>query len=145
MDTHAFWITLWFQTCLSVFSVLVPRILPTISVPSVCPSAHNAFSPILMSQIFWNLVYSLSGIKVRECISSWVFTDLKICLVNDFFWFFNMMFLGIFRSDFQKIVKKRVKIWLSRDQITAIFVLFWPFSQFLGLKFFLNEWNFLIF
>ena len=27
-------------------------------------------------------------------------------LVNEFFWFFNMMFLNIFRSDLQKIVEK---------------------------------------
>ena len=126
MDTHAFWITLWFQTCLSVFSVLVPRILPTISVPSVCPSAHNAFSPILMSQIFWNLVYSLSGIKVRECISSWVFMDLKICLVNDFFWFFNMMFWAYSEVIFKKLWK-RVKNWPSRTKTTNHFL---PFLQF---------------
>ena len=34
--------------------------------PSVCQSVRNAFSPSLMRQIFWNLVYSLSGVKVRE-------------------------------------------------------------------------------
>ena len=37
------------------------------------------------------------------------FSDLEIFLVNKFFWFFNMMFLGIFRSELQKIVKKGSK------------------------------------
>ena len=101
-----------------------------ISVPSVRlsvrPFVRNAFSPSLMSQIFWNLVYSLSGVKVRECPSLFLifakfgpggpknghfwpffghfcsFLDLKTFLESGFFLFFNMMFLGIFRSDLQK-------------------------------------------
>ena len=88
----------------------------------VCPFVRNAFSPSLMSQIFWNLVYSLSGVKVRECPSLFlifanfgpggpknshfwpffghfrIFSDFKIFLVNKIFSFFNMMFLGMFRS-----------------------------------------------
>ena len=75
-----------------------------------------------MSQIFWNLVYSLSGVKVRECPSLFLifanfgpggpknghfwpffghfcsFLDLKTFLESGFFLFFNMMFLGIFRT-----------------------------------------------
>ena len=43
--------------------------------PSVCPSVHNVFSPSRMSQIFWNLVYSLSGVKERECPS--LFYDFR--------------------------------------------------------------------
>ena len=37
--------------------------------PFVCLSVCNAFSLSLMSQIFWYLVYSLSGVKVREYLS----------------------------------------------------------------------------
>ena len=101
--------------------------------PFVRPSVRNAFSPSLMSQIFWNLVYSLSGVKVRECPSLFLifakfgppgpknghfwpffghfcsFWDLKIFSESKIFLFFNMMFLGIFRSDLQKIVKKGSK------------------------------------
>ena len=101
--------------------------------PSVRSSVRNAFSPSLMSQIFWNLVYSLSGVKVRECPSLFLifakfgppgpknghfwpffghfcsFLDLKTFLESGFFLFFNMMFLGIFRSDLQKFVKKGSK------------------------------------
>ena len=97
------------------------------------PFVRNAFSPSLMSQIFWNLVYSLSGVKVRECPSLFLifakfgppgpknghfwpffghfcsFLDLKFFSESEIFLFFNMMFLGIFRSDLQKIVKKGSK------------------------------------
>ncbi len=42
----------------------------------------------------------------------WLFSqffNLEIFLVNEIFRFFNMMFFGMFRSDFQKIVKKGSK------------------------------------
>ena len=151
---------------------MVPRIFPEgpmISVPFVRPSVCNAFSPSLMSQIFWNLVYSLSGVKVRECPSLFLifakfgpggpknglfwpffghfcsFLDLKIFSESEIFLFFNMMFLGIFRSDLQKIVKKGSKFGPLGPKKQSILSLFWSFSQFFGLTNFSNEWIFLIF
>ena len=133
------------------------------------PFVRNAFSPSLMSQIFWNLVYSLSGVKVRECPSLFLifakfgpggpknghfwpffghfcsFLDLKIFSESEFFLFFNMMFLGIFRSDLQKIVKKGSKFGPPGAKKRSFLALFWPFSQFFGLRNFSSEWIFLIF
>ena len=130
------YILIWIRSSSIIFFFsffLVPGIFPEgpmISVPSVRSFVRNAFSPSLMSQIFWNLVYSLSGVKVRECPSLFLifakfgpggpknghfwpffghfcsFLDLKAFLESRFFLFFNMMFLGIFRSDLQKILKK---------------------------------------
>ena len=64
------------------------------------------------------------------------FSDLEIFLVNEFFWFFNMMFKSIFRSDLRKIFKKRSKFGPQGQKNNP----FWPFLQFFGLKIFLvNE------
>ena len=73
------------------------------------------------------------------------FSDLKIFLVNEIFWFFNMMFLVIFRSDFQKIVKKGSKFDPPGQKNGHFWPFFWPFSQFFGLRNFSSEWIFLIF
>ena len=121
---------------------------------SVRLSVSNAFSPSLISQIFWNSVYSLSGVKVRECPSLFLifanfgpggpknghfwpffghfcsFLDLKTFLESGFFWFFNMMFLGIFRSDLQKFVKKGSKFDPPGPKNGHFLALFWPFPQF---------------
>ena len=52
-----------------------------------------------------------------------------------------MMFLDIFRSDLQKIVKTGSKFDPSEPKNN----LFWPFLQFFGLKNFSSELIFLIF
>ena len=141
---------------------MVPGIFPEgpmISVPSVRPLVCNAFSPSLMSQIFWNLVYSLSGVKVRECPSLFLifakfgpqgpknghfwpffghfcsFLDLKTFLESGFFWFFNMMFLGIFRSDLQKFVKKGSKFDPPGPKNGHFLPFFGHFCSFLDLIF----------
>ena len=111
-----------------------------------------------MSQIFWNLVYSLSGVKVRECPSLFLifakfgpggpknghfwpffghfcsFLDLKTFLESGFFLFFNMMFLGIFRSDLQKIVKKGSKFDPPGPKNGHFWSFFGHFHSFLDLK-----------
>ena len=108
------------------------------------------------------MVYSLSGVKVRECLSLFLifakfgpggpknghfwpffghfrsFSDLEIFLVNEIFWFFNMMFFGMFRSDFQKIVKKGSKFGPPGPKNNH-------FAPFVRLEFFSSEWFFLIF
>ena len=134
-----------------------------ISVPSVRPSVRNAFSPSLMSQIFWNLVYSLSGVKVRECPSLFLifanfgpggpknghfwpffghfcsFLDLKTFLESGFFLFFNMMFLGIFRSDLQKFVKKGSKFDPPGPKNGHFLPFFGHFCSFSDLEIFLVD------
>ena len=69
-----------------------------ISVPSVCLSVRNSFSPSLMSQNFWNLVYSLSGVKVRECPSLFLIFEKfgPGGPKNDRFWPFFLPFLQFF-------------------------------------------------
>ena len=135
----------------------------------VRPFVRNAFSPSLMSQIFWNLVYSLSGVKVRDCQSLFLifakfgppgsknghfwpcfghfcsFLDFKIFSESEIFLFFNMMFLGIFRSDLQKIVKKGSNFDPPGPKNRHFWPFFWPFLQFFGLRNFTSEWIFLIF
>jgi len=134
-----FWRDLWFQSIRSFF--------------------RNAFSPSLMSQIFWNSVYSLSGVRVRECQSLFYFykirssrakkrqflalfchfrsfSDLEIFLVNGFFWFFNMMVLGIFRSDLQKIVKNGSKFGPPGPKNGHFWPFFGHFCSFSDLKIF---------
>ena len=73
------------------------------------------------------------------------FSVLEIFLVNEFFWFFNMMFLGIFRSDLQKIVEIGSKFGPPEPKKQPFLALFWPFSHFFGLWNFSSEWIFLIF
>ena len=73
------------------------------------------------------------------------FLDLKIFLVNEFFWFFNMMFLGIFRSDLQKFLKKGSKSDPPGPKNGHFWPFFWSFSQFFGLRNFSSELIFLIF
>ena len=68
------------------------------------------------------------------------FSDLEIFLVNEFFWFFNMMFLGIFRSDLQKIVKKGSKFGPPGPKNGHFWPFFGHFRSFSDLKIFLvNE------
>ena len=51
-----------------------------------------------------------------------------------------MMVLGMFRSDLKKIVKKGSKFGPPGPKKQPFLALFWPFSQFFGLKIFLvNE------
>ena len=69
------------------------------------------------------------------------FSDLEIFLVTEFFWFFNMMFKDISRSDLQKIVKKGSKFGPPGPKNN----LFLPFLQFFGLWCFSSELIFLIF
>ena len=68
------------------------------------------------------------------------FFGLRNCSSEWFFLFFNMMFLGIIKSDLQKIVKKEAKFGPPGAKKWPFFALFWPFSQFFGLNFFfVNE------
>ena len=69
------------------------------------------------------------------------FLDFKTFLESGFFWFFNMMFLDIFRSEMQKIVEKGSKFGPPGPKNN----LFWPFLQFFGLWCFSSELIFLIF
>ena len=57
------------------------------------------------------------------------FSDLEICPVNEFFCFFNMVFLSVFRSYLQKIVKEGQYLSLNGQKlaILAIFAVFWTF------------------
>ena len=131
--------------------------------PFVRPLVCNAFSPSLMSQIFWNLVYSLSGVKVRECPSLFLifakfgppgpknghfwpffghfcsFLDFKTFLESGFFLFFNMMFLGIFRSDLQKFVKKGSKFDPPGPKNGHFLPFFGHFCSFSDLEIFLVD------
>ena len=64
------------------------------------------------------------------------FFYLEIFLANEFFWFFNMLFLGIFRSYLQKIVKKGLKFGPPGQKTT----IFGHFRSFLDLEIFpMNE------
>ena len=60
-----------------------------------------------------------------------IFLNLEIFLVDEFCWFFNMTFLGIFRSDFQK--------WWKKGQNLAFFgqkqYFFVIFAVFQGMNF----------
>ena len=69
-----------------------------------------------------------------------IFSDLKICPVNDFVCFFNMVFLSVFRSYFHKIVKKGQNLSLKGQKLAifAIFAVFWTCN-------FSNEWIFWFF
>ena len=69
------------------------------------------------------------------------FLVLKIFPVNQFFWFFNMVFLSLFRSHLQKIVKRGSQFGLVGPKNSN----FWLFLQFFGLGIFSSEWFFLIF
>ena len=75
------------------------------------------------------------------------FSDLEIFLVNDFFWFFNMMVLGIFRSDLKKMVKKGSKFDPPGPKNGHFWPFFGHFRSFSDLEIFLvNEffWFFYI-
>jgi len=110
------------------------------------------------------LVYSLSGVKVRECPSLFLifanfgpggpknghfwpffghfcsFLDLETFLESGFFLFFNMMFLGIFRSDLQKFVKKGSKFDPPGPKNGHFLPFFGHFCSFSDLEIFLvNE------
>ena len=133
-----------------------------ISVPSVRLSVCNAFSPSLVSQIFWN--YSLSGVKVRECPSLFLifakfgpggpknghflpfflpflqFFGLKNLFRERIFLFLNMMFFGIFRSDLQNIVEKGSKFGPPGPKNSHFWPFFGHFRSFSDFKNFLvNE------
>ena len=119
--------------------------------PSVCPFVRNAFSPSLMSQIFWNLVYSLWGKKPFFIFAKFGPGGPK----NDHFWpFFGhlcsfFLFKNFFRVriffDFLilcfwaylKVICK--KLWIKgqnsalQGQKTAIFGPFCQLSQFFKL------------
>ena len=145
---------------------MVPRIFsegPMISVPSVCPSVClflcNALSPSQMSQIFWNLVCSLFGVKVRECLSLFLifakfgspgpkngnfwllfghfrsFSDL-IFSSEWIFLLFQYDVFGHILKWFAKIVKKGSKFGPPGPKndyfgpILAIFTVFWTYRFF---------------
>ena len=63
------------------------------------------------------------------------FSNLEICPVNEFFCFFNMVFLSVFRSYFHKIVKKGSKFVLEGPKISYLCY----FCSFLDIKFFLMK------
>ena len=67
------------------------------------------------------------------------FSDLEIFLVNEFFLFFNMMFLGIFRSDLQKIVKKGSKFDPPGPKNAQFRPFFGHFRSFSDLEIFSSE------
>ena len=70
------------------------------------------------------------------------FLDIEIFLVNDFFWFFLIWcFWACLEVICKKLWKKGQNSTLQ-GQKTAIF---WPFSQFFGLRNFSSVWIFLIF
>ena len=70
------------------------------------------------------------------------FLNLTKCHIRPFsLWTHDMMFLGMFRSDLQKIVKKGSKFGPSGPKRQSFF----SFSQFFGLKNFSSELIFLIF
>ena len=123
-----------------------------------------------MSQIFWNLVYSLSGVKVRECPSLFFisakfgpggpknghfwpffghfcsFSDLNIFLVNGIFWFLIWCFWACLEMICKKIEKKGQNSSLQGQKKQQFSPLFWPFSQFLDLKIIpVNEFFWLFF
>ena len=65
------------------------------------------------------------------------FLDLKIFSESEFFLFFNMMFLGIFRSDLQKIEKKGSKFGPPGPKNGHFWPFFGLFCNFSDLKIFL--------
>ena len=65
------------------------------------------------------------------------FLDLKIFSESEFFLFFNMMFLGIFRSDLQKIVKKGSKFVPLGPKNGHYWPFFGHFRSFSDLEIFL--------
>ena len=64
------------------------------------------------------------------------FSDLEIFLVNEFFWFFNMMFLGLFRGGLQKIVKKGQNSTLQGQKMVIFGPFFDHFRSFSDLEIF---------
>ena len=73
------------------------------------------------------------------------FLDLEIFLVNEFFWFFNMMFKGIFRSDLQKNVNKGSKFGPPGQKKDHFRPVFFFFGSFLDLDIFPVNWFFWFF
>ena len=68
------------------------------------------------------------------------FSDLEIFLVNEFFWFFTMMFLGMFRRDSQKNVEKGQNSALQGHKNNHFCPFFGHYQSFLDLEFFsVNE------
>ena len=94
----------------------------------------------MICQKFWKRVkIRPSRAKKRPFFGhSPIFSDLEICPANEFFCFFNMVFLSMFRSYLQKIVTKKVKIFLWRTKN----YLFWLFLQFFWHVIFSSEWIF---
>ena len=67
------------------------------------------------------------------------FLDLKFFLVNEFFWFFYMMFWGIFKSDLQKIVKKWSKFGPPGPKNGHFWPFFGHFRSFSDLSIFRSD------